>query len=135
MGLYMYNMYERIEQLCQKNEISISALCRQLSLPRTTLSELKAGRTKSLSAKHCVAIAEYFGVSADYILGKSENLSPISDPLQKLITPPAGKCLYTIIQCGGDGQTHETIDIDEADVELVKKLLKAIQEKNNKNRD
>lgn len=131
----MYNMYERIEQLCRKNEISISALCRQLSLPRTTLSELKAGRTKSLSAKYCVAIAEYFGVSADYILGKTESTSLFSDSLQKLITPPEGKCRYTIIQCGGNGQTHETIDIDEADVELVQKLLKAIQEKNNKKQD
>lgn len=129
----MYNMYERIEQLCRQDGMSVSALCRHLSLPRTTLSELKAGRTKSLSAKHCVAIAEYFGVSADYILGKAEQPQP-PGLCQPQFLPPKGKRRYTIIECGGDGQTHATIDIDEADVELVQKLLQAIQEKNNKNK-
>ena len=42
----MADMYSKIEQLCKENNTNITAMCRLLDISRSTLSELKAGRTK-----------------------------------------------------------------------------------------
>ncbi len=44
----MADMYSKIEQLCKENNTNITAMCRLLDISRSTLSELKAGRTKTL---------------------------------------------------------------------------------------
>ena len=48
--LVMYNMYTIIESLCQERGIRPGKLCAELSISRGILSDLKAGRTKQLSA-------------------------------------------------------------------------------------
>lgn len=63
----MSNMYNRIENLCFKNGIDVTKLCRRLDITRSCLSELKSGRAKSLSADKVIKISEYFGVSAIFI--------------------------------------------------------------------
>ena len=65
-------LYARIEELCKQNGINITEMCRQTGLTRAKLSDLKMGRSKSLSAQTLSKIAGYFGVSVDYLLGKSE---------------------------------------------------------------
>ncbi len=67
----MADMYSRIEQLCKENNTNVTAMCRMLEISRSTLSELKAGRTKTLSAEYTTKIAAHFHVSADYLLGKT----------------------------------------------------------------
>ena len=62
----MADMYSKIEQLCKENNTNITAMCRLLDISRSTLSELKAGRTKTLSAEYTTKIASYFHVSVDY---------------------------------------------------------------------
>ena len=56
----MADMYSKIEQLCKENNTNITAMCRLLDISRSTLSELKAGRTKTLSAEYTTKIASYF---------------------------------------------------------------------------
>ncbi len=65
-------MFEIIKQLCQDNNISLSSLALQLGFSRNIFGELKAGRIKSLSADKISKIADYFDVSVDYLLGKSD---------------------------------------------------------------
>lgn len=65
-------MYNRIESLCKERGTNITAMCRELEIARSSLSELKQGRTKSLSYEYISKIARYFGVESDYIAGKSE---------------------------------------------------------------
>ena len=64
-------MYEIIEMLCKANKLSLSGLCKKLDMGINTFTELKKGRTKSLSAENISKIADYFNVSTDYILGKT----------------------------------------------------------------
>ncbi len=66
----MTDMYSRIEELCKKNHTNITAMCRALEINRSTLSELKSGRTKTLSSRLTAQIASYFHVSAEYLLGE-----------------------------------------------------------------
>ena len=69
----MSEMYNRIEKLCKENNTNITEMCRKLDIPRSSMSELKAGRVKSMSIERIEVIANYFGVTADFIRGKDEN--------------------------------------------------------------
>ena len=65
----MTDIYARIEQLCRKKNINVTALCSGCKIPRASLSDYKTGKKKSLSAETLAKIAEYFGVSVDYLMG------------------------------------------------------------------
>lgn len=63
----MNKIYSRIDELCKKNGTNVTAMCRELKIQRSSLSELKAGRAKSISADKIAKIADYFNVTALYI--------------------------------------------------------------------
>lgn len=65
----MTETYLRIDELCRKNKINVTALCRECSIPRASLSDYKMGRIKTLSASTLSKISEYFGVSVEYLMG------------------------------------------------------------------
>jgi len=60
-------VYDLIEELCLKKGISVTTLCRECKIPRSTLSDYKKGRIKSLSADTLCKISDYFDVSLGYI--------------------------------------------------------------------
>ena len=72
----MSDLYSNIHALCEKEGIKDGTLCANIGIRRSFLSELKAGRTKSLSAEVLSKIASYFNVSVDYLLTgeQKENL-------------------------------------------------------------
>ena len=59
-------MYEKIQYLCDEKNIKLAHLSKEANVPKSTLSELKQGRTKTLSTQTLSKIANYFGVSLDY---------------------------------------------------------------------
>lgn len=63
-------LYERIDELCRKHSVSVTTLCRDCSIARANLSDLKMGRLKSLSAVNLSKIASYFNVSINYLMGE-----------------------------------------------------------------
>jgi transcriptional regulator with XRE-family HTH domain len=62
--------YDRIQKLCEANSTTISAMCKAVGINRSVLTELKSGRSKSLGVDKIAAIADYFKVSTDYLLGR-----------------------------------------------------------------
>lgn len=68
----MLTIYERIDALCKERRTNVTAMCKELSIARSSLSELSRGRSKTLSADKMSKIAKYFGVSVDYLLGKTD---------------------------------------------------------------
>lgn len=70
--LMMRNLYKRIENLCEEKGITVTQLCRDTGISRSTMSELKAGRTINLSSVSLVKFARFFNVSTDYLLGLSK---------------------------------------------------------------
>ena len=68
----MGTMYNRIEELCRRSGTNITAMCRQLQISRSSLSVLKAGRTKALSAQYTAKICRYFQVPVEYLLVKDD---------------------------------------------------------------
>ena len=70
----MGNLYEYIERLAKsKGFKNITEFCRVADIPRATMSELKAGRTKRLSAETLSKIAAHLNVPVDYLLGSQSN--------------------------------------------------------------
>lgn len=68
----MSRLYDTIEKLCKDNGINVTKLCRDTSIPRGNLSDLKMGRSQKLSVTTISKIADYFHVSTDYLLGKEQ---------------------------------------------------------------
>ena len=94
----MGNLYNRIEGLCAKQGVSAYRLCKDIGIRGSVLSDLRTGRKQGLSSKTLTLIAEYFGVSVDYLLGKEVPMEDCN----------AGKCnLYEQIQqaCKKSGLT------------------------------
>lgn len=65
----MSKMYERIKSLCDEKGVSVTQMCKDLKITRSCLSELSQGRTETLSVANTRKIADYFGVSTDYVAG------------------------------------------------------------------
>ena len=75
----MCNLYDRIKTACEEKGITVSAMCLQLGMSTSVLSDLKSGRKKTLSADTLGRIAEYLQVSADSLLGKESAQPDILD--------------------------------------------------------
>lgn len=73
----MSDLYSNIHALCEKEGIKDGTLCANIGIRRSFLSELKAGRTKSLSAE---VLASYFNVSVDYLLTGEQKKNPPQQP-------------------------------------------------------
>ena len=68
----MCTLYDRIIDLCKTRGVSGSRMCLDLGLSKSTLSNMKSGRTAGLSTNTAQKIASYFGVSVGYLLGEEE---------------------------------------------------------------
>lgn len=82
----MGTLYERIQTLCKSKGVSGSRMCLDLGLSKSTMSDLKYGRTKGMTANTAQKIASYFDVSVDQLLGdedKKEKPTAQGDGLTK----------------------------------------------------
>lgn len=75
----MGTLYERINALCKTKGVSGSRMCLDLGLSKSTMSDLKYGRTKGMSTATAAKIASYFDVSVGYLLGEEDKIK--ADPV------------------------------------------------------
>lgn len=76
-------LYSNIARLCEKQGISGYRLCKDVGIQPSVLSDLKAGRQTSLSARNADKIAAYFGVSVGYLLGVEEETPAVPGGLSE----------------------------------------------------
>lgn len=72
----MGTLYERITALCKSKGVSGSRMCLDLGLSKSTLSDLKYGRTKGMSTATAQKIANYFDITVGQLLGEEEKEKP-----------------------------------------------------------
>lgn len=65
----MDTLYKTIENLCAREQITVTEMCRRSKVPRSALSDYKYGRIKQIGVDKLQRIADYFGVSLDYLFG------------------------------------------------------------------
>ena len=68
----MCNLYDRIKNACADRGLTVSAMCLQLGMSKSVMSDLHAGRKKTLSAQTLARIAEFLQVSTDSLLGNTQ---------------------------------------------------------------
>ena len=66
----MFSTFEIVKDLCEKQGISLNTLEEELELGKNSLYGLKRNQP---SAERLQQIADYFNVSTDYLLGRTEN--------------------------------------------------------------
>ena len=66
----MFPTFEKIKELADRRGISINKLEERLGYSRNTIYNLK---TKKPNAERIAEIADYFNVSTDYLLGRTDN--------------------------------------------------------------
>jgi len=110
---------ERMRQARQKLGISMMEAARRLKMPYTTYVNYEKGDREPPSAT-LVAIAKFYGVSVDYLLGRDEPLPPGLMPMPAMRRIP----LLGAIACGepilaqenleGEAMIPEDVDADFA---------------------
>lgn len=71
-------MYERFLLLINKKGITAYKVSKDTGISNTTLSAWKKGSI-SISPKKLEQLANYFNVSIDYLMGRTDNPAPIID--------------------------------------------------------
>ncbi|WP_048800733.1 helix-turn-helix domain-containing protein [Streptococcus constellatus] len=72
----MFSTFEIVKDLCEKQGISLNTLEEKLELGKNSLYGLKRNQP---SAERLQQIADYFHVSTDYLLGRTDNPAIASD--------------------------------------------------------
>ena len=66
----MFSTFEIVKDLCEKQGISLNTLEEKLELGKNSLYGLKRNQP---SAERLQQIADYFNISTDYLLGRTDN--------------------------------------------------------------
>lgn len=110
----MFSLFEKIKELCQKRGISINSLEETLGYSRNTIYSMKS---KKPNAERLQEIADYFNVSTDYLLGRTDNPVIAGDNVTKTeidLKKDAAESFFY------DG--HE---LNDEDLDLISSLLEA----------
>lgn len=67
-------LYERVSELAKKQGLSVFDLADRLNLSRNSIYSWKKSSPK---AETLQKVADYFDVSVDYLLGRTENPNPV----------------------------------------------------------
>lgn len=128
---------ERLSKLCAENGVRITNVIKELNLAKGSVSKWRTGVMPN--SETLIKLAEYFKVSADYILGLSDDPTP---PNQKSTTEKADEAKVAeilvkmregnpnravIMKYGGD--KPYVIDLSDEELEQVDLILEVMREK------
>ena len=80
----MFPTFELVKELCKKQGISLNTLEEKIGFARNSLYSWKNSEPKPKKLK---AVADYFNVSTDYLLGRTDNPNIAKD----IVTTPDGR--------------------------------------------
>lgn len=75
-------MYTIFERLLKERGLTVADVCRATGIRQSTMSNWKA-RNNQLSAKNASLVADFFGVSVDYLMGRTDTQLALEDALKK----------------------------------------------------
>jgi len=117
-----------IKFLCNKKGITVSALGVELGLGKNSITRWDENKP---SVDRVQKVADYFGVSVDYLLGRTDDPHPVTsnDDVKKAIdeyVKNKGK-QSTVIRYNGKEQTYETLDITDEEWEIAQATIEALR--------
>ncbi len=115
--------YEQFVRLCKERGMSPAAVTREIGLNNSSSTAWKHGSVPK--GETLQKLADYFGVSVDYLLGKEGEPFEVGDSLL------GDKLIVTSVQNNGNGTFSVSFraDPEGIDVEALKKLMNFMIEK------
>lgn len=103
----MFSTFDRIKELANNRGISISKLEEKLELSKNAIYAIKRNQP---SAERLQLIADYFNVSTDYLLGRTDNPKIASDEATGYTTEDLRKMAKNAKTFDGKPLTDEDVD-------------------------
>ena len=94
--------FDRFKELCDKNGISIYKAATEIGLNRAAANKWKAGSIPN--GQTLTKLADYFGVTNDYLLGKENEKAPAESGKRSVSDEDIKFALF-----GGDGEITDAM--------------------------
>ena len=104
------NIYLRVKELCAEHGISVTELEKKCGIGTKTINKWGAS---SPSVDKLQRIADYFGVSVDYIIGREDHAT--DEDINSLLSDPARRALL-----------KSTAKLKRADIEFVSRIIESL---------
>ena len=105
------NIYLRIKEMCEKEGISVAELERICGIGTKTIFKWNVS---SPSVDKLQKIADHFGVSVDYIVGREDHAT--DEDINSLLSDPARRALL-----------KSTASLSKKDIEFVSRIIENLQ--------
>lgn len=109
--------FDRLKELCDAKGISTYKACTDVGLNRAAVAKWKGGSQPNGAT--AVKLAEYFGISVDYLLGKEK--APTENSERKVDLKDIDIGFY-----------GEFMELSEDDQETVRDMVRIMRERRNK---
>ena len=106
----MNEMYKKIEELCKERGINVTQMCREAGIPRGNLTELKKGRTVSLSTKTLSKIAAYFEIPMEQFVVTDPEIRLLNDVFSGKGSGSVNGVSGSSIVMGANGNVSSTVN-------------------------
>ena len=110
----MFQTFDRIKELAQKQGLSINLLEEKLGYSRNTIYNLK---TSKPSTERISEIADYFNVSTDYLLGRTDN--------PKIATDGDASAPLDLRDIAAQSMLFDGKPLTEEDIDFITAVLEA----------
>lgn len=111
----MFEAFERIKELAKKKGVNLQKVSEDLGFSTNYLYSLKNKKTPS--AEHMSKIADYFHVSTDYLLGRTDNPAIASDDTI------AGYTSDDLRKMAENAKTFDGKPLTEADIDAIQNII------------
>lgn len=111
----MFETFEKIKSLAKKQGISLNTLEDRVGLGKNYIYSLKNKKTPS--AEHISKIADYFNVSTDYLLGRTDNPAIAGDTV--------AKTEIDLKKDAAESFFYDGHELNDEDLDLISSLLEA----------
>lgn len=110
----MFSTFEIVKDLCEKQGISLNTLEDKLKLGKNSLYGLKRNQP---SAERLQQIADYFNVSTDYLLGRTDNPTIAKDETI------AGYTSDDLRKMAENAKTFDGKPLTEEDIDAIQNII------------
>ena len=110
----MFSTFEIVKDLCEKQGISLNTLEDKLKLGKNSLYGLKRNQP---SAERLQEIADYFNVSTDYLLGRTDNPAIAKDDTI------AGYTSDDLRKMAENAKTFDGKPLTEEDIDAIQNII------------
>lgn len=110
----MFQTFDRIKELAKKQGLSINLLEEKLGYSRNTIYNLKNSKP---STERISEIADYFNVSTDYLLGRTDNPSIAKDDTI------AGYTSDDLRKMAENAKTFDGKPLTEEDIDAIQNII------------